>query len=556
MRTSRNYFSSIKKGILAVIVLSGSSVFAQAPQPPVVQTVSFRSDTINIVNHGAKGDGHFLNTTAINKAIEQSSLQGGGVVLVPSGLWLTGPIILKSNVNLHLKRDAILFFTDDFDQYKLIAANWEGQPAWRNQSPISGTDLTNIAITGSGVIDGNGDAWRMVKKSKLTDSQWKNLVNSGGVVDKSNQIWYPSEKSLAGSKDKKAGVMTAGTSSSDYEHIKDFLRPNLLVLTNCKKVLLEGVTIQNSPAWNLHPLLCEDLTLRRLLVRNPWYGQNGDGVDIESCKNVLIEDCTFDVGDDGICIKSGRDKSGRERGKPTENVLIRNNVVYHAHGGFVIGSEMSGGAKNIWVQDCSFIGTDIGLRFKTKRGRGGTVENIFIENINMIDIPGEAILFDMYYEAVDPVPMAGEKREKVKAEKIPVTEETPQFKNFHIKNVFVNGAEKGIFFRGLPEMNIQDITIEKVTIQAKKGIDIIEASNITLKDITIFSKETTPVVHIENAQNIVFENLKYQDDATLLFDLYGENSKNIQVIKTDVNKAKTISKIASGLSKSVLKIKK
>ncbi|CDS92377.1 glycoside hydrolase family 28 protein [Sphingobacterium faecium] len=556
MRTSRNYFSSIKKGILAVIVLSGSSVFAQAPQPPVVQTVSFRSDTINIVNHGAKGDGHFLNTTAINKAIEQSSLQGGGVVLVPSGLWLTGPIILKSNVNLHLKRDAILFFTDDFDQYKLIAANWEGQPAWRNQSPISGTDLTNIAITGSGVIDGNGDAWRMVKKSKLTDSQWKNLVNSGGVVDKSNQIWYPSEKSLAGSKDKKAGVMTAGTSSSDYEHIKDFLRPNLLVLTNCKKVLLEGVTIQNSPAWNLHPLLCEDLTLRRLLVRNPWYGQNGDGVDIESCKNVLIEDCTFDVGDDGICIKSGRDKSGRERGKPTENVLIRNNVVYHAHGGFVIGSEMSGGAKNIWVQDCSFIGTDIGLRFKTKRGRGGTVENIFIENINMIDIPGEAILFDMYYEAVDPVPMAGEKREKVKAEKIPVTEETPQFKNFHIKNVFVNGAEKGIFFRGLPEMNIQDITIEKVTIQAKKGIDIIEASNIKLKDITIFSKETTPVVHIENAQNIVFENLKYQDDATLLFDLYGENSKNIQVIKTDVNKAKTISKIASGLSKSVLKIKK
>jgi len=556
MRTSRNYFSSIKKGILAVIVLSGSSVFAQAPQPPVVQTVSFRSDTINIVNHGAKGDGHFLNTTAINKAIDQSSLQGGGVVLIPSGLWLTGPIILKSNVNLHLKRDAILFFTDDFDQYKLIAANWEGQPAWRNQSPISGTDLTNIAITGSGVIDGNGDAWRMVKKSKLTDSQWKNLVNSGGVVDKSSQIWYPSEKSLAGSKDKKAGVMTAGTSSSDYEHIKDFLRPNLLVLTNCKKVLLEGVTIQNSPAWNLHPLLCEDLTLRRLLVRNPWYGQNGDGVDIESCKNVLIEDCTFDVGDDGICIKSGRDKSGRERGKPTENVLIRNNVVYHAHGGFVIGSEMSGGAKNIWVQDCSFIGTDIGLRFKTKRGRGGTVENIFIENINMIDIPGEAILFDMYYEAVDPVPMAGEKREKVKAEKIPVTEETPQFKNFHIKNVFVNGAEKGIFFRGLPEMNIQDITIEKVTIQAKKGIDIIEASNIKLKDITIFSKETTPVVHIENAQNIVFENLKYQDDATLLFDLYGENSKNIQVIKTDVNKAKTISKIASGLSKSVLKIKK
>lgn len=556
MRTSRNYFRNIKQSIIAVILLSSSSVFAQSPHLPVVQTVSFRPDTINIINHGAKGDGHYLNTTAINQAIEKSSLHGGGVVLVPSGLWLTGPIILKSNVNLHLKRDAILFFTNDFDQYKLVEANWEGQPAWRNQSPISGTDLTNIAITGSGIIDGNGGAWRMVKKNKLTDSQWKNLVNSGGVVDKSSQMWYPSEKSLAGSKDKKAGVITPGTSSSDYANIKDFLRPNLLVLTNCKKVLLEGVTIQNSPAWNLHPLLCEDLTLRNLLVRNPWYGQNGDGVDIESCKNVLIEDCTFDVGDDGICIKSGRDKSGRERGKPTENVMIRNNVVYHAHGGFVIGSEMSGGAKNIWVQDCSFIGTDIGLRFKTKRGRGGTVENIFIENINMIDIPGEAILFDMYYEAVDPVPMAGEKREKIKAEKIPVTVETPQFRNFHIKNIFVNGAEKGIFFRGLPEMNIQDITIENVTIQAKKGIEIIEASNINLKDISIFSKETAPVVHIENAQNIVFENLKYQNGATLLFDVYGENSKNIQVIRTDTSKAKEVVNMESGLSKSILKIKK
>ena len=137
------------------------------------------------------------------------------------------------------------------------------------------------------------------------------------------------------------------------------------------------------------------MTLRNLQVKNPWFAQNGDGVDVESCKNVLIEGSTFDVGDDGICIKSGRDEAGRKRGVPTENVIIRNNVVYHAHGGFVIGSEMSGGAKNIWVYDCSFIGTDIGLRFKTARGRGGVVENIYVDRINMIDIPGEAILFDM-----------------------------------------------------------------------------------------------------------------------------------------------------------------
>jgi len=289
----------------------------------------------------------------------------------------------------------LLQFTDDFNQYKLVEGNWEGQPAWRNQSPISGSDLENIAITGSGIIDGNGGAWRMVKRDKLTESQWKKLVASGGLVSEDGKMWYPSEKTLKGSKTKNAGVVAAGQSTADLQSIKDFLRPNLLVLTNCKKILLEGVTFQNSPAWNLHPLLCEDLTLRNLQVKNPWFAQNGDGVDIESCKNVLIEGSTFDVGDDGICIKSGRDEAGRKRGKPTENVIIRNNVVYHAHGGFVVGSEMSGGAKNIWVYDCSFIGTDIGIRFKTTRGRGGVVENIYINNINMIDIPGEAILFDM-----------------------------------------------------------------------------------------------------------------------------------------------------------------
>src|SRR5690606_37911493 len=184
-------------------------------------------------------------------------------------------------------------------------------------------------------------------------------------------------------------------------------------------------------------------------------------------------DCNLYVGDEGIGSKSGRDNAGRDRGMPTENVIIRNNIVYHAHGGFVIGSEMSGGARNIWVENCSFIGTDIGLRFKTTRGRGGIVENIFINNINMIDIPGEAILFDMYYAAVDPVPLAGEKRAAVKTVKLPVTEETPQFRNFYIKNIVAKGASKGIFFRGLPEMHIQNIHIENATLEATKGIEII-----------------------------------------------------------------------------------
>jgi len=547
----------IKVALACLILSSASAAIAQQQQSlPIIQQVKFKKDTTSIISFGAKGDGITLNTQSINKTIASVSQKGGGVVLIPSGLWLTGPIELKSNVNLHLKRDAILQFTDDFNQYKLVQGNWEGQPAWRNQSPISGVNLENIAITGTGIIDGNGGAWRMVKKDKLTETQWKTLVASGGVVRADGKMWYPSEKTVKGSNTKNAGVIEAGKTAADYEDIKDFLRPNLLVLTGCKKILLEGVTFQNSPAWNLHPLLCEDLTLRNLQVKNPWFAQNGDGVDVESCKNVLIEGSTFDVGDDGICIKSGRDEAGRKRGVPTENVIVRNNVVYHAHGGFVIGSEMSGGAKNIWVYDCSFIGTDIGLRFKTTRGRGGVVENIYINNINMIDIPGEAILFDMYYAAVDPVPLAGEKREAIKTVTVPVTEATPQFRNFYIKDVVANGAEKAIFFRGLPEMNIKDIHLENVTIKAKKGIEIIEAAGIFLKNINVITEDTSPVVMIQNSSNINISNLKYPDNSKVLFDVSGEKTKGIKISGTDVSKAKMASLLGIEVDKKALEISK
>lgn len=542
---------------LACLILSSATAMAQQKLSlPVIQQVKFKKDTTSIASFGAKGDGITLNTESINKTIASVSQKGGGVVLIPSGLWLTGPIELKSNVNLHLKRDAILQFTADFNQYKLVQGNWEGQPAWRNQSPISGINLENIAITGSGIIDGNGGAWRMVKKDKLTETQWKNLVASGGIVKADGKMWYPSEKTVKGSNTKNAGVIEAGKTAADYDDIKDFLRPNLLVLTGCKKILLEGVTFQNSPAWNLHPLLCEDLTLRNLQVKNPWFAQNGDGVDVESCKNVLIEGSTFDVGDDGICIKSGRDEAGRKRGVPTENVIVRNNIVYHAHGGFVIGSEMSGGAKNIWVYDCSFIGTDIGLRFKTTRGRGGVVENIYINNINMIDIPGEAILFDMYYAAVDPVPLAGEKREAIKTITVPVTEATPQFKNFYIKDIVANGAEKAIFFRGLPEMNIKDVHLENVTIKAKKGIEIIEAAGIFLKNVNVITDDTSPVVMIRNGSNININNLAYPVNSKVLFDISGEKSKGVKISGTDVSKAKTASLLATEVDKKALEISK
>lgn len=483
------------------------SVTASAQLPKVLLPV-FRKDTVSIAAHGARPDGITLNTNSINSAIAAVAKKGGGVVLVPAGMWLTGPLVLKSNTNLHLARNAVLQFTTDHSQYQLVEGNWEGQPAVRNQSPISATGAQNIAITGYGIIDGGGDAWRMVKKEKLTESQWKKLVESGGIVGEDKKTWYPSEQSLKGSQTKDAGVLKNGKTVKDFGDIKNFLRPNLLVLNSCKKVLLEGVTFQNSPAWCLHPLLCEDLTVRNVYAKNPWYAQNGDGIDIESCKNVLLENSTFDVGDDGICIKSGRDEEGRKRGRPTENVVVRHCTVYHAHGGFVIGSEMSGGARNLYVYDCTFIGTDIGLRFKTTRGRGGIVEKIYIRNINMKDIAGEAILFDMYYMAKDPVPLAGEKREAPKVETLPVTEATPQFRDFHVSNVVCNGAQKAIFIRGLPEMNIKDIWLDNMVLQATEGIDCTEATGVHLDNITLVTTETAP--RISNSRDVKLNKVSFK----------------------------------------------
>ena len=524
-------------------------------QMPQVIQPTFKKDTFAITRYGAKPDGITLNTKSIGEAIDACNRNGGGVVLITGGLWLTGPVILKNNVNLHINRDAVLLFTSDFDQYSLVESNYEGLPAYRNQSPVSGKNLQNIAITGTGIIDGNGDAWRMVKKDKMTESQWKNLVASGGMLGEDKKTWYPSVKSFKGSTAKSPGVITEGITENDFADIKDFLRPNLLSLISCKNVLLDGITFQNSPAWCLHPLMCENLIIRNVYAKNPWYAQNGDGVDLESCKNVIIENSTFDVGDDGICIKSGRDEEGRKRNMPTENVIVRNNVVYHAHGGFVIGSEMSGGARNIYVYDCSFLGTDVGLRFKTTRGRGGIVEKIYVSDISMKDIGGEAVLFDMYYAAKDPVPMSGENREAPKAELLPVTEATPQFRDFHISNITCNGAGEGIFIRGLPEMNIRKIYLENLTLKVKKGADIVEATDISLKNVQLITNESKPVFNVENSKNLTLNGIRFNDQAELLFAINGKKSSGITVTNTDVSKAKNKTTFNSGALSSSIEIK-
>ncbi len=544
----------MKKFILFIYLLLPAVLIAQSWKLPVITSPKFKKDTLNIVKAGARPDGFTLNTNAINSSIETMSKKGGGVVLVPKGLWLTGPIVLQSNVNLHLATGATLLFTKDKSQYPLITANWEGLPQMRNQSPISATGARNIAITGKGIIDGNGDEWRAVKKDKLTESQWKKKLASGGVVSDDKKTWYPSAGFMKGSKmPANPGMIMPGRDRAFYDSIKDFLRPNLLLLTQCKNILLEGLTFQNSPAWCLHPLMCEQLTVRNIFVKNPWYAQNGDGIDVESCKNVLIENSVFDVGDDALCMKSGRDAEGRKRGMPTENVIIRGCTVYAAHGGFVIGSEMSGGARNIYVSNCTFIGTDIGLRFKTTRGRGGVVENIFIKDIYMKDIPAEAILFDMYYMAKDPVALVGEKRELPRVEAKPVDETTPVFRNFHISNVYCSGAEKGIFVRGVPEMHVQDIVLENMLLQAHKGIDVQEASNIIFRNISLETASTNPVVDVTQSDALTFDKISTKDGTELFFRFSGNRTKNIQLKNTDLNKAKEKTSFELGADENELK---
>ena len=457
---------------------------------PLVSTTVFKKDTFNIISYGAVSSANTLNTGAIQQAIDMASKQGGGMVLVPSGFWLTGPIKLLSNVNLHISSGAVLQFSNKPKDYPLIRTNWEGVDAIRAQSPISAKGQRNIAITGSGIIDGAGEAWRPVKKGKLTAGEWDKLIHTGGVLDSKKETWYPTEGALKASTMDRPGVIAAGFNEANTEEIKEFLRPNMISLRECEQVLLEGVTFQNSPAWNIHPLLCKHLTVENIHVKNPWFAQNGDGIDIESCEFVSVRNSKFDVGDDGICLKSGKDAEGRKRARPSAHILIENCIVFHGHGGVVVGSEMSGGVHDLFVNNCQFLDTDVGLRFKTMRGRGGVVENVFIRDISMKNIAGEAILFDMYYQGKDPVSTFGNGSETPKMELVPVNEGTPQFKNIFIDNVVAKGAETGLLIRGLPEMPIHHIELNNIDIESNQGYRVIEAQDIILNRATF--KEIGP----------------------------------------------------------------
>jgi len=475
---------------------------ARVTAPPTFAG-AFVGKTFNVVDYGAVGDGTTDNTDAIRKTFDAAVAAGGGRVLVPSGTYLTRGIELRSSTDFHLAEGATILFSHRFSDYPLIAANWEGKDTYVHQSPLWADNAHDIAVTGPGIIDGQGDGWRTVEQTSVPKDYWDQLMHAGGYVALNKKrkavTWYPSKAAHDGE-----DALTALRSSTrptkatlqDFIPYADLLRPSLVLLSNCKNILLDGPTFQNSPNWNLHLLLSDNIIVRNVTIMNPSFAHNGDGIDIDSCRNVTMTDSTVHAGDDGICMKSGADAEGRARNRPTENVTISNCIVYWAHGGVVIGSEMSGGVRNVAVSNCVFIGTNAGLRFKSQRGRGGTVENIKIDNISMSDIQGAAIIFDMYYMS-----------ENSKVE--PLSERTPRFQGFSVKNVSCDGAKEGILIRGLPELAIADISLDKVRITADKGITLTDAKDISLKDVSLKST-TRPAMDVTNVSNLTMENVEVE----------------------------------------------
>ncbi len=453
------------------------------PMPEVTAPV-IPDNQVNLKDFGAVGDGITLNTEAFAKAIDALVQKGGGKLVVPQGVWHTGPIVLKSHINLHLNAGAVILFAADETLYPLIDTSFEGLDTRRCQSPLSANGATDIAITGKGIIDGNGQYWRPVKKGKVTENHWKELLAIPGSQEMKPGYWVPSAGYAKGEQGANMNVPNAKT-DAEWNAIKRFVRPVMVSLVKCKNVHLKGVIFQNSPAWNLHPLMCENVIVEDVLVRNPSFAQNGDALDLESCKNALIINSRFDAGDDGICIKSGKDADGRRRGIPCENVVVKGCTVFAGHGGFVVGSEMSGGVKNILVDQCQFLGTDVGLRFKSTRGRGGIVENIYIKNISMTDIKTDAITFNMYYGGKSVAEMLADGDNPDNVTKMPVNEETPIFRNIDIKNIICNGAGRAMEFNGLPEMPIDGISLKDITILAKKDAVFTNCQNITKKNVNI-----------------------------------------------------------------------
>jgi polygalacturonase len=421
--------------------------------PPV-----FPDKVFDITKYGAIGDGKTDCTKAFKKAIEKCSKSGGGTVLVPKGIYLTGAIHLKSNVNLNVSKEAIIKFSPNPKKYlPLVYTRWEGVECMNYSPLIYAYEQENIAITGEGILDGSGadDTWW----------SWKGNKNAGWADGKPNQ--KESRKKLFDMGEKGIPVAERKFGEGFY------LRPNFFVPYRCKNILLEDVTFRNSPMWFLNPVLCKNVSI--VGVTTDGLGPNNDGCDPESCTDVLIKNCFFNNGDDCIAIKSGRNNDGRRVNVPCENIIIQGCKMKEGHGGVSIGSEISGSVRNVYVEDCMMDSPNLDrmLRIKTNAIRGGIVENIFFRNLKIGQVADAVVMIDFYYEEGD----AGNF--------------TPVVRNVEVNNVESNKSKYGIWIRAYDRSPATDVRIQNCTFNNVAEANVIEnVKDLSLINVKINAKSS------------------------------------------------------------------
>ncbi len=431
----------MKRTIALLIVISG---FTAVNCQPV---------WTNAVSYGADPSGKIKCTGIINNLIDSLAGIGGGTLFFPAGTYLTGPVIMKSNITLYLDAGSVIKFTDDFDDYlPMVQSRWEDVRVKNFKSQIYAYRCENIAIKGDGHFDGQGRKWwtfmRDIAANKQVDNKWQEIFKNENV------------ELLA-----------------KNQYIRDknnFLRPPMITTYECRNVLIEGVSFSNPPFWTIMPAFTDNITITGITIDNPSDSPNTDGIDPSSCTNVHISNCHITVGDDCIVIKSGRDEDGRDAGVATENITITNCTMLKGHGGVVIGSEMSGGVKRVTISNCVFEGTDIGIRIKTMRGRGGLVEDIRVSNITMYDIVNEGILITLRYQASQPEPLS---------------ERTPDVRNIQLSNINIRGALRPVSIYGLEERDVTQVSFNDLQIASEKGIVLENASGISFHDVRMEIKE-------------------------------------------------------------------
>jgi len=454
-----------------------------------VQPVVIPDYTVTLTDFGAVGDGQTDNTEAFAEALKHLKKQGGGHLIVPDGQWLTGPVKLVSNVDLHLADNAVILGSTNKELY-VQAKDSLRDGSKKCNALIYGSKLENVAITGYGTIDGQGIYWRPVKQKKVSEEQWNELLAMGGKVlqdgnSKNWKIWYPFGLN------KEYNIPNIASDAI----IQEKMRPHLVNITDSKNVLMEHVHLLNSPKFHFVPTRVQNLIIDGVNIRCPHWAQNGDAMDPGNIQVGLIVNCNISCGDDGICMKGGVGQKGVDAG-PQRDILICNDTVYRAHGGFVIGSEFSGGMQRIVVKDCRFEGTDIGCRFKSAPGRGGWCEDIYCYDIIMKDIIESAFLIQSGYADRGAGVSATDKDNKEAF--------FPDWSNITFRRITCVGSKQAVDIQGLKGKPVHDILFDDVTIIGNKhGIKMEWAENIRFTNCQINPKPM-PIEDYKKIKNVLY----------------------------------------------------